>query len=114
MAAAFIRGDLVCGAATMGAFAQVAGVDDVFALLDEDRDDLVLWMAESSVSMVAPVMEYAVAVACPGGGAGAHIELVARELGIACICNAVEVGALPARLSRVSVGGDGTLSVEDA
>jgi hypothetical protein len=112
-AATFIEGELVCGAPTTGLFATVTGVPDVLDLLDGDSEGLVLWLAESSVSLVTPVMELAVAVACPGGGAGAHIELVARELGIACVCAAREVGPLPPRLAPVSVDGQGRLSWEN-
>src|SRR4051794_8363035 len=88
-----IEGDLVCGGATSGLFARVAEVSDVMKLLDSDQDDLVIYMGESSVTLVTPVLELAVAVVCPGGGAGGHVELVARELGIACICSAREIGA---------------------
>lgn len=110
MATTALSGELVCGTATEGRFATVATVDDVLDLLGSGRSDLVLYLAESSVSLVAPALELAVAVACPGGGAGAHIELVSKELGIACVCDAREVGPLPPPFARVRVTGQGEVT----
>lgn len=83
---------------------------DVLRLLDSDRGPLVIYLHESSVSLIAPLMELATAVACPGGGAGAHIGIVSRELGIACVCSTREVAPLPPVFAPVSVDAVGRIS----